>query len=78
MVSEVWLWLFEVLIKIGSKYYTIYITEMWYFGHRGLSRFQTDQSTTQNRHLTQNDDKFKWSVFIFLYGAFHAFVLTKF
>ena len=51
---------------------------MWYFGHRGLSRFQTDQSTTQNRHLTQNDDKFKWSVFIFLYGAFHAFVLTKF
>ena len=38
----------------------------WYFGHTGWSRFQTDESTTLNRHLMENDFKFQCSVFIFL------------
>ena len=49
-----------------------------YFSHTGWSRFQTDQSITENRHLIRNDVKFQWSVFIFLNRDFHAFVLTKF
>ena len=46
---------YEILnIKVGQKHYTSYIFTTWYFSHTGWSRFQTDQSTKQNRHLIQN------------------------
>ena len=50
----------------------------WHFGHTTWSRFQTDKSTTLNRHLIQNYVKFQCSVFIFLKKGLQAFVLTKF
>ena len=50
----------------------------WYFGHTGWSHFRTDQTATQNCHLTQYDVKFQWSVLIFQNRGFHVFVLTKF
>ena len=63
---------YEILnIKVGQKHYTSYIFTTWYFSHTGWSRFQTDQSTKQNRHLIQNFN----AVFN---ESFQAFVSTKF
>ena len=47
------------------------------FYRTGWSRFQTDESTTQNRHLIQNDVKFQWSVFLDLtiLKVFYAIVV---
>ena len=55
----------------------VLLFKTWYFDYTCWSRFQTDHSTTQNRHLVQNDVKFQWSVFILFNRGFHAFVLTK-
>ena len=63
---------YEILnIKVGQKHYTSYIFTTWYFSYTGWSRFQTDQSTKQNRHLIQNFN----AVFN---ESFQAFVSTKF
>ena len=73
--------LFMINIKDQSR---LKVLQKFYYskrdssGHTGSSRFQTDESTTLNRHLIQNDVKFQCSVFIFWNRGFHAFVLTKF
>ena len=43
-------------LKVLQKLYYLFTT--WYFGHTGWSRFQTDESTTPNRHLIKNNVKF--------------------
>ena len=74
-------------LLLSMKYWTskwdknttqVLLFKTWYFGHTGRSRFQTDQSATQNCYLIQNDIKFQGSVSIFLNKRFHAIVLTKF
>ena len=73
--------LFMINIKDQSR---LKVLQKFYYskrdssGHTGWSRFQTDESTTLNRHLIQNGVKFQCSIFIFLNRGFHAFVLTKF
>ena len=74
-------------LLLSMKYWTskwdknttqVLLFKMWYFGNTGRSRFQTDQSATQNCYLIQNDIKFQGSFSIFLNKRFHAIVLTKF
>ena len=55
----------------------VLLFKTWQISHTGWNCFQTDQSTTQNRHLIQNDAKFQWTISILLNRGFHAFVLTK-
>ena len=55
----------------------VLLFKTWYLDHTGWSHFHTDQSTTKNPLLIQNDVKFQWSVFIFFEQRFPRICINK-